>query len=74
MMLQNLRSFFMSSGSDASTATQRAYATVFGMVERQSAMLSFNHTYLLLAILFVAVMPAILVMKKPRSRGGMPVH
>ncbi len=74
MMFQNLRAFFMSTGSDAATASRRAYAALFGMVERQAAMLSFNHTYLFLAILFVVVMPAILLMKRPKSRGGMPVH
>jgi MFS transporter, DHA2 family, multidrug resistance protein len=73
-MLQNLRAFFMSSGADAVTATQRAYAALFGMVQRQAAMLSFNHTYLFLAILFVVVMPAIFLMKRPKTRGGMPVH
>ena len=74
LMFQNLRDFFMSSGSDASTATQRAYAAMFGMVQRQAAMLSFNHTYLLLAGVFVIVMPAILLMKRPKRRGGMPAH
>jgi len=73
-MIQNLRGFFMSSGSDRTTATHRAYAALFGMVQRQAAMLSFNHTYLFLAILFVAVMPAVFLMKRPKSRGGMPVH
>jgi MFS transporter, DHA2 family, multidrug resistance protein len=74
MMFRNLRDFFMSSGSDMTTATHRAYAALFGMVQRQAAMLSFNHTYLLLAIIFVIVLPAIFLMKRPRSRGGMPVH
>jgi MFS transporter, DHA2 family, multidrug resistance protein len=74
MMFQNLRDFFMSSGSDQATATHRAYAALFGMVQRQSAMLSFNRTYLFMAILFVTVMPAVLLMRRPKSRGGMPVH
>lgn len=73
-MLEGLRSYFMSSGADAVTATQRAYAALFGMVQRQASMLSFNHTYLFLAILFIIVMPAILLMRKPKSRGGMPAH
>ncbi|MEJ2009467.1 MAG: DHA2 family efflux MFS transporter permease subunit [Acidobacteriota bacterium] len=74
MMFQNLRAYFMSSGSDAVTASQRAHAALFGMVQRQAAMLSFNHTYLFLAILFVAILPAILLMRRPKTRGGMPVH
>ncbi len=73
-MFESLRSFFMSSGADAVTATQRAYAAIFGMVQRQAAMLSFNHTYLFLAILFVLVMPAVFLMRRPKSRRGMPAH
>lgn len=73
-MFESLRSFFMSSGADAVTSTQRAYAAIFGMVQRQAAMLSFNHTYLFLAILFVLVMPAVFLMRRPKSRRGMPAH
>jgi MFS transporter, DHA2 family, multidrug resistance protein len=73
-MFEGLRAFFMSSGADAATATLRAYAALFGMVQRQAAMLSFNHTYLFLAILFVMVMPAILLMRRPKRRGGLPAH
>ena len=75
MMLQHLRDFFMSSGADAATATRRAHAALFGMVQRQAAMMAFNHTYLFLAMLFVVIMPAILLMKRPKKRGGgMPLH
>jgi len=71
---ESLRSFFMSSGVDAATASQRAYAALFGMVQRQASMLSFNHTYLFLAVLFIIVMPAVFLMRRPKSRGGMPAH
>ena len=73
-MFEGLRGFFMSSGSDPVTATHRAYAGLFGMVQRQAAMLSFNHTNLLLAMLFIIVMPALFLMRRPKHRGGMPVH
>ncbi len=51
----------------------RIYA-VFGLVERQAAVLSFNAAFWLLAILFVAIVPCILIMERPASRGGMPAH
>jgi DHA2 family multidrug resistance protein len=73
-MFENLRNFFMASGADAATASQRAYAMLFGMVQRQAAMLSFNHTYLFLAIMFVLVIPAILLMRRPKTRGGIAAH
>jgi MFS transporter, DHA2 family, multidrug resistance protein len=73
-MLQGLRGFFMSSGADATTANHRAYAAMFGMVQRQAAMLSFNYTYWTLAVLFVAVIPFIFLMKRPKNGKGMPAH
>ncbi|MGH7968324.1 MAG: EmrB/QacA family drug resistance transporter, partial [Limisphaerales bacterium] len=73
-MFEGLRGFFMSSGAGATTATQQAYAGMFGMVQRQAAMMSFNHTYLFLAILFVVVVPAVFLMRRPKSRRGMPAH
>ena len=69
-MISQLQAFFMSKGAGAVTATQRAYAAMFGMVQRQAAMLAFNHTNLFLAILFVIVMPAVFLMRRPKSRGG----
>src|SRR5438309_2504031 len=41
MTFERLRSGFIASGTDAVTATQRAYAALFGMVQRQAAMVSF---------------------------------
>jgi len=37
-------------------------------------MLSFNSAFWLLAVLFVAIVPFILLMKRPATRGGMPAH
>jgi len=45
-------------------------AAVFGMVGRQAATLSFNATFWLLTILFVAMVPFIVLMGCPASRGG----
>jgi DHA2 family multidrug resistance protein len=73
-MLNGLRDFFMSSGSDFTTATQRAYAAMFGLVSRHAAMLSFNHTYWTLAVLFVAIIPFVFLMKKPKNGKGLPAH
>ena len=74
-MLENLRRAFMARGADFATAGRRAYAVLFGMVERQAAMLSFNTAFWLLAILFIAIVPFILLMKRPATRGGgMPAH
>src|SRR2546421_5683877 len=70
IMLENTRRAFMASGADFVTATRRAYAALFGTVERQAAMLSFNAAFWLLAVLFIAIVPFILLMKRPATRGG----
>jgi DHA2 family multidrug resistance protein len=67
--LEMLRRRFLSGGADAVTANRRAYAAMFGMVQRQAAMLAFNHTYWLLAALFLLMLPLVALMSKP-SRGG----
>src|SRR5881392_2903425 len=40
-MFLRLRGGFMSAGADVTTASSRAYAAMFGMVQRQAAMVSF---------------------------------
>src|SRR5207248_186005 len=40
-MFERLRAGFMATGADAVTATNRAYAALFGMVQRQATMVSF---------------------------------
>jgi DHA2 family multidrug resistance protein len=65
---------FLSRGADLATANRRAYAALYGMVERQAAMLSFNHTYWLLAILFLLMIPLVVLMRRPTHAGGAPMH
>jgi DHA2 family multidrug resistance protein len=70
MMFQGARSMFMSKGMDYTTATQQAYGAIFGMVQQQASILAFLHSFRLLAFMFLAVMPLILLMKPPRHKGG----
>jgi MFS transporter, DHA2 family, multidrug resistance protein len=69
-MLAQLTAAFMASGADAATATSRAYAAMVGMVQRQAAMISFIGIFRLLGILFVAMIPLVLIMKRPKGRAG----
>jgi MFS transporter, DHA2 family, multidrug resistance protein len=41
-------------------------ATMFGMVQRQSAMLSFVDVFRILALMFLALVPLLLIMKRPQ--------
>ena len=71
-MLERMRDGFMASGADAVTATNRAYAAIFGMVERQAAMVSFVGIFQLLGLMFFAILPLILIMKRPGHQGAPP--
>jgi len=69
-LLEGLRATFMARGADLATATDRARAAVFGMVQRQAMMLSFTDIFRLLALLFLAMLPLIFLMRSPRAGKG----
>jgi DHA2 family multidrug resistance protein len=69
-MFEGLRAAFVARGSDLVTATRRAEAALFGMVEQQAAMLSFLHAFQLLAVVFIVMTPLVFVMRKPRHHEG----
>jgi MFS transporter, DHA2 family, multidrug resistance protein len=71
-IMQGMQGSMMAHGSDSATATRQAYAAVWGMVERQAAMLSYNDVFLFLAIMFLVMFPFILFMTRPK-RGGAAV-
>ncbi len=64
------RAGFLAAGADMATATQRAYAALFGAVQQQAAMVSFVSLFRLLGGIFLLLLPLILLMKRPRSGGG----
>jgi DHA2 family multidrug resistance protein len=68
-MFVQLRGGFMAAGADAVTATERAYGALFGMVQRQAAMVSFVGLFQLLGIMFLALLPLVLIMRKPKGGG-----
>jgi DHA2 family multidrug resistance protein len=71
-MLQGLKQAFMARGMDVATATKQAYAGVFGMVQRQAAMMAYIDTFFILAVMFIACLPLIFIMKKAPKGGGGP--
>ena len=71
-MFAQIRNGLMAAGSDAVTATQRAYAVLHGMLLQQASMVSFVMLFRMLGIVFLLMLPMVLVMKRPK-RGGGPV-
>jgi DHA2 family multidrug resistance protein len=69
-MFQGIHASLMARGVDAVTATKQAYAMMFGMVQRQAAIMSFNDAFFLLTILFLLMIPLVFLMQKPKHGAG----
>ncbi len=72
--LQGLKSYFVSLGADPVTAAHRAEGALWGMVQRQAAMLSYNDVFLILAIMFAAMAPFVLLMRRPKGGRAIMAH
>ncbi len=70
--MARLQSGFMAAGADATVAAQRAYVAMYGMVQRQATMVSFVSIFRMLGLLFLALLPLVLIMKRPPRRGAGP--
>jgi DHA2 family multidrug resistance protein len=73
-MLDGLQQVFISKGSDPATASHQAYVAVWGMVQQQAAMLSYNDVFRFLGWMFLVMVPLILLMKKPQGKGPAMAH
>ncbi|MGI8745293.1 MAG: DHA2 family efflux MFS transporter permease subunit [Bryobacteraceae bacterium] len=75
-VMHGLQSNFQASGSDPVTAQKQAYVSMFGMVQQQAAMLSFLDVFMLLTFIFLAMVPLVFIMTKPRKAapGEIAVH
>jgi MFS transporter, DHA2 family, multidrug resistance protein len=69
-LIYQMQGAFMAAGADAATASERAYAALFGLVQRQAAMVSFVGIFQLMGVIFIALIPLVLLMQRPKSRGG----
>jgi len=66
-MFDGLRGAMMAAGADAVTATSRAQAMMFGLVQRHAAMVAFVGIFQLMGIAFIAMVPLVLLMKRPKG-------
>jgi len=72
-MFNQIRNGFIASGADPVTATNRTYGALFGTVLRQASMVSFVSIFQILGIIFLALIPLVLIMKRPPKREGPPI-
>lgn len=62
-----LQQFMASRGADQGTAGRQASAAMYGMAQQHAAILSYVDTFQLLAVIFLALTPMVLLMKRPKS-------
>ncbi|HEU4935666.1 MAG TPA: DHA2 family efflux MFS transporter permease subunit [Vicinamibacterales bacterium] len=72
--LEAARQGFLASGADAVTATQRAYAAVFGTLQRHATMVAFVNLFRLLGVIFLLLLPLVMLMRRPRSKAAAAAH
>lgn len=70
--LKGLQSTMVTHGADPYTAMQRAYGTIWGMVQRQASMAAFVDTFRAMAVVFLLMLPLLFIMKRPKHAGGPP--
>ncbi len=68
--MRGIRDAMIARGSDAATATRQALAAVFGRVQQQAAMLSYNDVFAIMAVLFAAMLLLVPLMRKPAHHGA----
>ncbi len=65
-----LRGMYLSSGSGPVLADGKAYTAVFGMIQQQAAMRAFIDVLMIVAVMFLGMIPLVLIMKRPRAGAG----
>jgi DHA2 family multidrug resistance protein len=68
--LRQAGGFFVLQGSDLTTAGRRSQALLYGVVQRQAALLSYVEVFRIMGFLFLAIVPMVLLMRKAKSRGS----
>ena len=69
-MLEGLRRGFASRGSDPATAAQQATAAVWGMVQRQAAMLAYLRAFELLGLFMLLAVPLVFLLRRPTHQAS----
>jgi DHA2 family multidrug resistance protein len=74
-MLSGTQARLVTAGSGAAQAMSQAQGMIYNTVERQATMLAFIDNFKMLGVVFFAVIPVLLLLKKPKApSGNVPVH
>ena len=73
--LNGMQVKLVAAGSTAAHASAQAHGMIYGTIQRQAVMLAFIDNFKMLGVIFLAVIPVLMLMRKPRvPAGGVPVH
>jgi DHA2 family multidrug resistance protein len=64
--LEQARALFLRGGSDPATASRRALAMLYGVVQQQATLLSFLSVFRLMGMLFLLLIPLVLILRRPK--------
>jgi MFS transporter, DHA2 family, multidrug resistance protein len=74
-MINGTQIRLVSAGAGLVHAATQAQGMLYGTVQRQAAMLAFIDDFKMLGVVFFAVIPVLMLLKKPsRQSGNVPVH
>jgi DHA2 family multidrug resistance protein len=71
--LRQFQSAFAARGADPVTAAQRAQGALWGTVQQQAAILTFNDSFLFFGVIMLILVPLGFVMRRPRSGRRGPI-
>jgi DHA2 family multidrug resistance protein len=71
--LDQARQLFLHAGADWTTATHRAQAELYAVVQQQASLLSFIEAFRLMGLLFLVVIPLVLLMRRGTEKGEVPI-
>ena len=69
-VVHKLQQAYLAYSASAVDALQRAEAQVYKMVQQQAALLSFNDCFWIMAVILAAMVPLVLLMRKPPAGAG----
>jgi len=72
-MLNGTASTLVAQGASAADAAGQAQGLVYGLVQRQALMMAVTDTFFVLSLIFVAMVPLALLIKRTAPPTG-PVH
>jgi DHA2 family multidrug resistance protein len=69
-LIAGMQGWFHSHGMDAVAAHRKALAATYGMVQAHAAMLSFVEAFWVMGIIFLAMLPFLLLLRRPQRTGA----